>query len=970
MYYITVVKKEIIVKKLKKEINTLRKQLYNLRNNISSYRSMFNNSPEALLLITGLRISEINDNAVKLFGYKNRKELIGKTMLDISPEFQPDGCKSADKAEEMCQYVSKYGSHKFEWLYIRADGKNLHLKLSISSVKNAIKNHTFIVSVTDISEIKNIEHIIEESRSHFRSLMYQSALAIGVYSTTGKLMDMNKVYADLWNLDPEKSIGKFNILDTSFSFTEELRDSFLKACSGGIENIPESKYKTFEENTEKWLNTLIYPIENAFGEVQSIVVTHEDLTEKIKILNKLKYSEERFHGLIETANDIIWETDSSIRYTYVSPNVEQILGYRPDEMIGKVRFDFVDDRSKEKVYQVYSKYVLKDLPVNSIEIGLKKKDGTVINIEANAVAYFDSEGQLLGYRGIDRDNSVKKQFEDYIILSDVVFENSIEGIVITDAGGTIQKVNKAFTDITGYSEEEAIGQNPRILKSDRHDEAFYKEMWDSLIYKGEWSGEIWNRKKNGQVYPEWLSISAIKNPDNSVRNYISVFHDVTEKKLNEEKLEFLAYHDPLTKLPNRRLLYDRLKMSIEYAKRNKSYLALLFLDIDNFKHINDTYGHSFGDDFLCAVKDVINGICRSSDTFARYGGDEFVIILNGLKNVYESVEFAKRIISLFEKPIIVNGEDVYTSVSIGVSIYPDDGVETSSLEKNADIALYQAKKEGKRRYVLYRRELKNFMLKRNYIYNNLQREIEDFTSFSVFYQPKVIAGKNSLTKGVEALLRWKLEGDFIPPSEFIPIAEETGLIIPIGRWVMKKAMSDIKKAHDMGYDLTLSINLSILQFNDEKLFDYIEEALDDSGFNREKLFLEITESTPMGEVDNALEIMERISSMGINLSMDDFGTGYSSLNYLKNFPLKELKIDQTFVKDLPHDKKAAAICRTIIDIARSLNCNVVAEGVETKEQLDLLSENGCHLIQGFWFYKPMPFGKLIEELEREKKRNI
>ena len=524
-------------------------------------------------------------------------------------------------------------------------------------------------------------------------------------------------------------------------------------------------------------------------------------------------------------------------------------------------------------------------------------------------------------------------------------------------------------------------------------------MWKTLLDGGQWSGEIWNRRKDGSAYlREWLSISSLKNSRGTITHFVSLFHDISETKIKEEQLQFLAFHDPLTQLPNRKLFYDRARVALRTAKRFGRKMGLLYMDMDNFKTINDAYGHPFGDDFLCSVKQIISSICRESDTFARYGGDEFVIILNDIETSHDAIEFSERVINLFKAPLDVRGEKIYTSLSIGLSVFPDDGEDIVTLEKNADMALYEAKRRGKRNTFRYRQNLEDEMLRRVSLESRLRDAIVDFSSFKLFYQPKVDIVSHTIY-GVEALLRWLPDGEMISPADFIPIAEETNLIIPLGEWIIHQAMSDIKAIYDH-FDAShgiqiptlsnpsnmpiattdegdkmdntpwrtyLSINLSAKQFNNDNLFNIIEEALKKSGYDRSRLIFEITESIPMHNTERSIKIMNRFNEMGMALSIDDFGTGYSSLSYLKRFPIHELKIDRSFIKDLPDDKLDAAISQTIITMANNLNFQVVAEGVETRAQLDFLKAHGCRLIQGFLFYKPLPIDALQNEMETVKR---
>ncbi|MCG8618103.1 MAG: EAL domain-containing protein [Desulfobacterales bacterium] len=729
----------------------------------------------------------------------------------------------------------------------------------------------------------------------------------------------------------------------------------LKAAAERVKNKDYNLHVSVDTRDELKL------LAEAFNDMtRTVKVRSNALEQKIHQLEnaqaEVRQSEERFRGLVESTSDWIWEVDQDAVYTYASPRITQILGYQPEEIIGKTPFDLMPEGERERIANTFGAIVDAGIPFSSLENTNIHRDGHPVSLETSGVPFFGEDGELLGYRGIDRDISKRKRNEEALLMTESVFTNTIEGIAITNRDGKIQRVNQAFCDITGYTREEAVGQNPRILKSDRHDMVFYKEMWDNLLSKGQWSGEIWNRRKDGSAYPEWLSISAIRNDRGEITNFVSLFHDISEEKLKEEQLQFLAFHDPLTKLPNRKLLYDRAEVSLRNARRFNQKMALLYMDLDDFKNINDSYGHPFGDEFLIQVKDRISTVCRESDTFARYGGDEFVIVLNNIHNEGEVIEFSNRILELFKSPVTIMGEEVYTSVSIGLAIFPDDGDDLITLEKHADMALYEAKRDGKRRSFHFKQALKDKMLRKIQLENRLRQSVgpEKFRNFTVVYQPKVNTAKENQIHSVEALLRWGIDGEPVSPGEFIPIAEDTNLIIPIGEWLMKRAMADIRAIQKAGCpDISLSINLSTKQFNDDNLLSIISKTIQSTDFQPERLCFEITESIPMEDADRAIRIMERLSAMGVQLSMDDFGTGYSSLSVLKRFPLNELKIDRSFVRELPENPNDAAICKTIIHMAETLGFNVIAEGVETDEQLNFFRENKCRLIQGFLFHKPM-----------------
>ncbi len=552
-----------------------------------------------------------------------------------------------------------------------------------------------------------------------------------------------------------------------------------------------------------------------------------------------------------------------------------------------------------------------------------------------------------------QDISERKENEYQMLMSESVFNNTLEGIAITDPAGHIKRVNPAFCRITGYSMDEVLGQNPRILKSDRHAPEFYKNMWDSIIHEGAWSGEIWNRRKNGEAYPEWLTINSIFDEKGHLLHYVSLFRDISDIKESEERLRHQAYHDALTGLPNRLLFMDRLEQAIRQAERGKESLAVMFLDMDNFKTINDSKGHSVGDFFLERIAERLRHSCRQEDTVARLGGDEFTILLPSMQDNRSIVEIVQRVQEVTRQPMTVQDMEIIPSVSIGVTFYPQDGDTMELLMKNADMAMYKAKQSGKGGYSFYNSRMDEQFQKRLDMENRLRRALEN-DEISLVYQPKVSSVTGSVL-GAEALVRWKNPDlGVIPPSEFIPLAEESGFILELGDWVLEHALMDMKDFQQSGLmDFEMAVNLSARQFRDSSLTDRIESILGRTGVSRQQVNLEITENIAMEHSDESIAILERLYDLGLKISIDDFGTGYSSYSYLKKFRTHTLKIDKTFVDELPGETKTSAIMKNMIDLGHTLNMEVVAEGVEEESQFLHLKELGCDIIQGYYFSKPL-----------------
>ncbi|MBU1978037.1 MAG: EAL domain-containing protein, partial [Gammaproteobacteria bacterium] len=585
-------------------------------------------------------------------------------------------------------------------------------------------------------------------------------------------------------------------------------------------------------------------------------------------------------------------------------------------------------------------------------------------VHGQAEAVRNADGRIIRLSGSLQDITERKRVEDKLRLSAAVFENTSEGVLITDSNSRIVSINKGFTEITGYSHEEMIGETPNLLKSGRHDEDFFAAMWSTIRETGRWQGEIWNRRKNGDIYPEWLNISEVKDERGRTINYVGVFSDISAMKESESKLDHLAHHDPLTGLPNRLLMSMRMEHSLTHARRNSSLLAVLFLDLDHFKNINDTLGHPIGDLLLQEVAHRLTGCVREDDTVSRLGGDEFTILLEDLHDSRFVSDVAQKIIATLVDRFVLQGHEVFITCSIGISLFPSDGDNVTTLLKNADSALYRAKDQGRNNYQYYTEELTTRAMERLSMENNLRHALER-NELILHYQPQVDLYSGRII-GMEALVRWQHpEIGLIAPGNFIPLAEETGLIIPIGEWVLRTACARLQAWIDEGFPkVRMAVNLSSRQFNQKDLAEVVARALQDTGLDPNCLELELTESLIMQDAEAAIVVLHKIKALGVQFSIDDFGTGYSSLSYLKRFPIDRIKIDQSFVRNITTDPEDAAVSQAIISLSHSLNMKTVAEGVETFEQQEFLRSRQCDEIQGFYFSRPVPEQEM-EQLLKE-----
>ena len=638
------------------------------------------------------------------------------------------------------------------------------------------------------------------------------------------------------------------------------------------------------------------------------------------------------------------------KFTYVNKPLSNIFGYSPNEMIGKKVLDFIDEESKIQVKNnIYERLSKKKGNINYQIKGITK-DNEKIDIEANG-SYFFYEGKD-SIIGTLKDNTQKEEAKIQLDLASKVFENSSEGIIITDENCNIIWANPSVSYITGFDIDELLGENPSLFKSNRHDDKFYEEMWESLITKGIWQGKIWNRRKNGEAYPEWLVITSLKDKNGEVIRYISVFNELDSFNGDNNKKE-KNHFDFLTNLPNRFLFNDRFESALKHARKNDTQVSLMFIDIDKFKRVNDGLGYEVGDDLLKAVSERINKTLGEQHTVSRISGDEFMVFVSNISDVDEVLNIAHGISNSFNNPFEVNGHDIFMTVSIGISIYPYDGKEINTLVKNAETAMNRAKDISGNRYELYKHRMNSSSINKLMLENDMRRGIEK-NEFELYYQPKINI-KNSNIEGLEALIRWNhpIKG-MVPPNDFIPVAEETGLIVDIGEWVLKEALLQQSKwQNESLYFGPISINLSAKQFKMQNLEEDILKTIDELNISHSSLDLEITETVAMESAEYTLKLMESLKEKGITFSIDDFGTGYSSLSYLKEFPCSALKIDKSFIDDIEKND-GFSIIRGIVAMAHSIKLKVVAEGVETKKQLQRLKDIDCDLVQGYYFTPPIP----------------
>jgi len=756
-------------------------------------------------------------------------------------------------------------------------------------------------------------------------------------------------------------------------------NSYLRWSQGDWQINEELKHlpeKTLIAQQKIYLNQL-----STQALIQQLQINNKQLTNQLNEFENLRYAIDK-HALVS-------KSDVKGDITYVNDKFCTISGYTREELLGKNHSLLKSDEHNADFFKDLWKTIANG-QVWTSEIKNFKKDGSYYWVNASIIPILNAQRKPEEYLSIRTESTVEHDFQkklEYKVsdrtqalkkealkrtnllkklqLSSSIFDNSGEGITVSDAQMNILSINKAFVSLMGYRENEILGQKIMMLKSNHHNDDFYKLMKHEINHQGYWEGEVKNRRKNGEMIPDWMKVTAVKNENGEATHYITIYSDISIHSSAKQKLYYLAHYDALTDLPNRILFTETLKHEITNASRNNSKIALFFLDLDHFKIINDTLGHSAGDDLLKEVSRRLQGCIRENDMLSRQGGDEFTCQLLNIQDPINAAIIAKKMLAEMVKPLHIQGKELFISSSIGISIYPDDATEIETLMKYADTAMYHAKDTGRNAYIFYKDDVQERSSKRFDLELKLRKALEK-NEFELYYQPKYNS-KHEKICGMEALIRWNQpEMGLVSPIDFISIAEETGLIVPIGAWVINEACRQIKEWQDTGFsglNTTVAVNLSGRQFHTDNLLNTVSQSIKRYDIKSEFLDLELTESMLMEDVNDTLKVLNELHDYGICLSIDDFGTGYSSLSYLKRFPITTLKLDRSFVMGLPNDEDDKQIISATIALAHGLDMKVVAEGVETIEQLNWLKQMKCDEIQGYYFSKPLnakAFTRLLE----------
>jgi diguanylate cyclase (GGDEF)-like protein/PAS domain S-box-containing protein len=773
----------------------------------------------------------------------------------------------------------------------------------------------------------------------------------------GKFIFANKALADFYNTTPNQMIGKDDAyftddIEQTKLFTESVQAIIKSKKSQGVyEDATDTK--TGETHSFYSLKT---PFINHKGE-DNVVIIATNITDIITLKNQAEKNEKMLASVLDISSEGMWEWNTQTNDVFHNKAWEIITGVIDIENSFEEFQRCIFEKDTAQVNEALRKLLEENIPYSIEYRMVRPSDGKKIWIwDRGVVLEHNEQGKPLWVVGIIQDITERKNAEEKITLAASVFTHARESIVITDADGTILDINDTFLNTTGYSREEIIGTNPRILQSGRQPPEFYIDMWQALLKEGHWSGEIWNRRKNGEVYAEIKTISAVCNEQGITTHYVALGNDITPIKKHQEQLERIANYDILTNLPNRVLLSDRLSQAMLQCSRHEKSLAVVFLDLDGFKAINDTHGHDVGDELLVVLSARMQEALREGDSLARIGGDEFVAVLDDLAKVEDCEPVLERLLLAASQPITIDNIVLKVSASIGVTLYPQDNVDADLLLRHADQAMYVAKELGKNRYHLFDTAQDDAVKVQRESLEAIRIALDNH-QFVLYYQPKVNMRTGSVV-GVEALIRWQHpERGLLNPIEFLPVIENSPMSIELGEWVIDRALTQISQWQAMGIKLhvSTSVNIAAVQLQQPDFTDKLAALLAaHPDVEPRYLELEVLETSALDDIHDVSTIMHDCIALGVKFALDDFGTGYSSLTYLRRLPASLIKIDQTFVRDMLNDPDDLAIVEGVIVLAKSFKRDVIAEGVETIEHGTALLQLGCELAQGYGIARPMP----------------
>jgi diguanylate cyclase (GGDEF)-like protein/PAS domain S-box-containing protein len=889
-----------------------------------------------------------NERFEQFFG-ANEKNILDKTDYDFVDKELADFFRYHDKRamENASPSVNE------EWITFANDGHRELLETTKTPMFDEKGDLIGVLGIGhDITQNWEMQQQLLEERDRSQSYLETVEAIIVTLDAEGRVTMINRKGCELLGYRKEELLGTqwFERCLPQPDGIEVVYPVFKQIMSGQLEGAEYFENEILDRSGNRhliaWHNGYF---RDEKDNIMGTISAGEDITDRRKVEAEVLAGRDRLSAIFEASQDAVWLVRQDGKLIDVNPAACEMLGYSREEMLSSSVLDF-DVLHDENIVRETTRQVEVEGGTR-FESQHRRKDGKVIDVEVS-ISYVPSESVSVGFI---RDITEHKRAEEQLIQAASVFEYANEGITITDAEGTILEVNQAFTHITGYSREEVLGQNPRILKSGRHEARFYEVMWHALKTKGHWSGEIWNRRKNGEIYAEILTISAIKDEEGIIQRFVALFADITAIKEQQKQLERMAHYDLLTELPNRALLSDRLHQAMAQAARHKTLLAVVYLDLDGFKEVNDTHGHDVGDQMLIQLAQRMQHALREGDTLSRLGGDEFVAVLLDLKDHEDCAQILDRLLDASAEPVWAGGLELQISASLGVSFFPQaNPLDPDQLIRQADQAMYQAKQLGKNCYHLFDDEQDRSVRGR---YDSLQRIRQALIKgeFVLQYQPKVNMRTGEVI-GAEALIRWQHpERGLLPPGMFLPLIENHMLTVDVGEWVLEHALQQIEIWKSTGLNMPVSVNIDALHLQQRDFVERLFEKLDKHpGVAVGDLQLEVLETSALGNITQVSEIIQACRERGVGFALDDFGTGYSSLTYLKRLAANLLKIDRSFVLDMLGDPDDLAILEGVLGLAAAFRREVIAEGVETIEIGEMLLLMGCELGQGYAIARPMP----------------
>ena len=922
-----------------------------LRESEELFRALFEQSGGYTLILDpspadGIPIIiDASEAACTAHGY-TRDEFIGRPVADIDDE---DGKRLV---RERTRQIMSGEPFYVENTHVRKDGTTFQVAVNARRIDIGDSPPFILSREYDITQQKEAESKLAVSETRLDYLFDTIPDMIWMKDPDGVYLSCNTSFQEFLDLPKEQIIGKtdYDLFDQAIADSYRLHD---KA------SIDEGKPRKNEEDAINangqvaQLETTKAPVFDPNGKLVGVLGIGRDITQRKQAERDLLDSERRFRATFDQAAVGIARVSTDGHWLEVNEKLCDIVGYSREELLQKTFQDITHPDDLDTDLALVEEVLSGKRNNYSMDKRYFKASGATVWIRLTVSLVRDDTDEPLYFISVIEDIDDRKKADEKLMEAAAVFRSTGEGVTITDDEGTILDVNDAFTRITGYTRDEVIGQNPRVLQSGRHDSHFYEDMWQQLQENGQWHGEIWNRAKNGTVYPEILTISSIESEDDGPRKYVGVFADISSLKATEARLDHLAHHDSLTGLPNRLLFRDRLIHSLASSERKGTKVAVIFLDLDRFKNINDTLGHGIGDQLLMEVSERITRITRSGDTVGRISGDEFCLVLEDLHFSIEVVPVVEKLLQVFADPFEINKHILRVSSSIGIALYPDNSQDADALLSFADAAMYEAKEAGRNTYRFYTKEMTEQAQEHSFVQSAL-RDALDESQFYLVYQPQIDLNTHRLV-GLEVLSRWQHPSrGLIPPNMFIPVAEQSGLIRQLGAWILRTATTQGRAWLDEGYEYgRIHVNVAGPQLHDAGFPELVKRCLTESGLPAERLGLEVTEGFAMRASEHAFDVLSSLRDMGIELSIDDFGTGYSSLSYLKQLPIHKLKIDQSFVRDIPEDPNDMAIAEAVISMGRALNLKVIAEGVEKQEQAAFLYGKGCQQAQGYLYSRPL-----------------